>query len=184
MKKEMGAFNWLYPLPVVLLGAMVNGRPTYNTLGNCGIISMHPCMLYVSSQKEHYTNRGVREGGAFSVNLPDPHLAEKADYCGLVSGRDADKSQIFTTFYGKTGAPMIQECPVSLEATVLQTVGIGGMDVFIGQVVQSYIDERCFTEGKPDMQKINPLFYEIRGGYRALDGFCAPAFKIGKTLMK
>jgi len=69
-KKEMGAYNYLYPVPAVLIGSIVNGKVNYEMLGNCGIISMHPAVLYISSDKKHYTNIGIRESNIFSVNIP------------------------------------------------------------------------------------------------------------------
>ena len=43
-------------------------------------------------------------------------MISETDYCGLVSGRKTDKSNIFNVFYGELEtAPMIMECPVSIE---------------------------------------------------------------------
>jgi len=35
----MGSYNYLYPVPAVLIGSIVNGKVNYEMLGNCGIIS-------------------------------------------------------------------------------------------------------------------------------------------------
>ena len=69
-KQKMGAFGYIYPLPAILLGSSVNGKPNFTTLGNCGIVSISPCTVYVSSQKNHYTNIGINETGVFSINIP------------------------------------------------------------------------------------------------------------------
>ena len=69
-KKEMGSYNYLYPVPAVLVCSIVKGKVNYEMLGNCGIISMHPAVLYISSDKKHYTNIGIRESNIFSVNIP------------------------------------------------------------------------------------------------------------------
>jgi hypothetical protein len=67
---------------------------------------------YVSLKETHYTTTGIKASGFFSVNLPSPDLAEKTDFCGVVSGKTTDKSELFTSFYDESGrAPMIQECP-------------------------------------------------------------------------
>ena len=44
------------------------------------------------------------------------------DYCGTVSGRDADKVAVcgFNVFYGEIEtAPLIEQCPLNLECRVI-----------------------------------------------------------------
>ena len=86
--------------PSVIVGAIVNGKANYITLGQCGGLSMNPPMVYVSINKVHYTNAGIKENGYFSVNIPSDNVVQKMDYVGLVSGRDMDKSSVFTIFCG------------------------------------------------------------------------------------
>ena len=38
MKVPLGAQPFLCPLPVVLVGALVNGKPNYATVAYCGIV--------------------------------------------------------------------------------------------------------------------------------------------------
>jgi flavin reductase (DIM6/NTAB) family NADH-FMN oxidoreductase RutF len=182
-KQKMGAFNYIYPLPAILLGANVNGKPNFTTLGNCGIVSMSPCTVYVSSQKNHYTNIGIKATGVFSINIPSIQLVEKTDYCGLVSGYQTDKSSIFTTFYGEIGVPMIEECPVNLECKVIKVIEINNMEMFIGEVIQSYIDQGCIENGNPNAMKIDPLIYDIGNTYRNLGNWTAQAFKTGMNIL-
>lgn len=178
-KQKMGAFNYIYPIPTILLGAKVNGKPNFTTLGNCGIVSMSPCTVYVSSEKNHYTNIGINKTGVFSINIPSTQLVKKTDYCGLVSGKKKDKSSIFSTFYGEVGAPMIEECPVCIECKVIKIIEINNMEMFIGEVVQSYIDKACIENGKPNTLIIDPLIYDIGNTYRNLGNWSAKAFSVG-----
>src|SRR5512137_264508 len=99
MKAKLGAKNCLYPLPTVLVGANVGGKPNYVTIAHVGI--MDPGSVSLGMNKAHYTNAGIKKNGTFSVNIPDESLVVKADYCGLVSGKKADKGALFKTFYGK-----------------------------------------------------------------------------------
>jgi len=183
-KREMGAYNYLYPVPAVLVGSLVNGKINYEMLGNCGIISMHPATLYISSDKKHYTNIGIKENSTFSVNIPSITNVVEADYCGIVSGSKIDKSEIFKTFYGKLNVPMIKEFPVNIECKVIKQFEIYGMDIFIGEVINSYINEDCLIDDKPDIKKINPLIYSIKGGYRDIGEWSAESFVIGKEYKK
>lgn len=115
-------------------------------------------ILYVSLKDNHYSTQGIRETGFFSVNIPSPDLVQKTDYCGVVSGREIDKSGIFTSFYDERGeAPMIRECPLNFLCKVVQSVLVSGFEMFLGEIVAAYIDDQCLTEGKPDPLKINPM---------------------------
>jgi flavin reductase (DIM6/NTAB) family NADH-FMN oxidoreductase RutF len=183
-KKEMGSYNYLYPVPAVLIGSIVRGKVNYEMLGNCGIISMHPATLYISSDKKHYTNVGIRENKAFSINIPSIDNVVEADYCGIVSGAKEDKSKIFKTFYGKINVPMIEDFPVNIECSVIKEFELNGMEIFIGEVINSYINEECLENGKPNIEKINPLIYSIKGGYKNIGKWSADPFKVGKEYKK
>ena len=121
MKKvQINPLPLILPIPAVLVGTYVAGKPNYSAIGNCGIVCFGPPVIYVSSLNHHYTNRGVRASQAFSVNLPSVDLAEKVDYCGIVSGHRVDKSNLFATFPGVAGeTPLIVDCPVNLECKVI-----------------------------------------------------------------
>ena len=75
-----------------------------------------PPMLGIGIHRPHYTTGGILENKTFSVCFPSSKMAEKTDYCGLVSGKKVDKSELFDVFYGNLNtAPMIAECPLCLE---------------------------------------------------------------------
>ena len=171
--------------PAVICGALVNGKPNYLTLGNYGGINPRPpAMIYISVNKAHYTNAGIKANGYFSINFPSKNLAQKTDYVGLVSGKDADKSGVFTTFCGSIDkAPMIQECPINILCKLVQTVDFPTQEVFFGEVVETYVAKDCVVDGKPDIKKIGPIM--LGGGfYWELGNKAGNAFADGKTLIK
>ena len=90
--------------------------------------------------------------------MPPAALVKETDYCGLVSGRTTDKSTVFSGFYGKEKhAPMIRECPANAVCKVVKTVELPNNEVFIGEVVEYYVDTPCLTDNTPDPKKIDPL---------------------------
>ncbi len=141
--------------------------------------------IYVSSFKEHYANKGASENGTFSVNSPSVDFVVEADYCGIASGKTADKSRVFDSFYGvlKT-APMASQCPINVECELVETLSIGSMDVFVGRVAQTYVDEKCITNGEPDIEKIQPLIYSMDSKYWRIGEFVAESFSVGKGYSK
>ena len=157
-KVNLGANAYIYPMPVTLVGAMVEGRANFMAVGWVMRVNRQPPLLAVALNKAHYTPKGIRVQGSFSVNFPGADLMEKADYCGLVSGHKVDKSGLFRVFFGELGtAPMIEECPLGLECRVFDVVELPANDLFIGEIVAAYADEDCLTDGQPDILKINPL---------------------------
>ena len=105
-----------YPTPTTIVGAIVEGKPNFITIAHIGIVNhAKPYLISLSMGKAHYTNTGIKESKAFSVNIPSEDLVVATDYVGLVSGKKTDKSGVFDVFYGKLEkAPMITECPINM----------------------------------------------------------------------
>lgn len=182
---------YLFPMPVALIGANVNGKPNFETLAYVGIVESQPPLISISSYETHYTNIGIKENRTFSVNTPSEDLVEKIDYCGIVSGKEIDKSEVFDIFYGdlKT-APMVSLSPLNLECEVIKTFKVKelvevekGHEIFIGKVVNAYADEDYLTEGIPDIAKFKTYTYS-RNNYWKVGEKLARAFEVGKKYEK
>ena len=182
MKKAIGPQTLLYPMPAVLVGAQVKGKANFMTAAWCGIAASTPPAISVAIRPARFTIEGVSANKTFSINIPSAGMAEKVDYCGIYSGHKIDKSQIFQVTYGKLNtAPMIQECPVSLECNLIHSLDLGSHVLFVGEIIDTYIDSDCMTDEKPDPLKIDPLIY-IHGAnqYRRLGDLVGRAWEIGK----
>lgn len=184
MKKELGIKNCLYPMPVTLIGAEVDGKPNFITIAHVGIMDFSH--VGISMGKMHYTNTGIKKNGTFSVNIPSVELVKKVDYCGLVSGRKFDKSAVFETFYGKLGnAPMVKECPINMECRLEMTVDMPNHDVFVGEIIESYCDELLLTgEDMVDFGKAEPILFAMYDkSYFKMGERFADAWNVGKELL-
>jgi len=113
-------------------------------------------------------------------------MVTETDYCGIISGSKAEKvdSCKFKIFYGVVGtAPMIKQCPVNLECTVAHTLDLGSHVLIIGKIEETYINDNCLTDGKPDITKIKPFMYtSYEESYRQIGDVLAKAFHVGKSL--
>lgn len=161
-KQTFGPEPWLFPNPAVLVGTTVNGKPNVATYAWSGITGGEPPTISVGVRHARYTLEGIMENRAFSVNIPGEDLVAAADYCGMVSGRDRDKIADcgFTVSYGKTaGAPLIAECPVSLECEVFHLLDIGAHMLVVGRIIAAHVSEECLTDGLPDIEKVRPVIY-------------------------
>jgi flavin reductase (DIM6/NTAB) family NADH-FMN oxidoreductase RutF len=186
MEKQKIQNNFFIPMPVVLVGTQVNGKDNFMTVGWCARANANPPMILCGIGNHHFTSLGIAETKTFSVNIPSSDLLEKTDYCGLVSGEKSDKSHIFNTFYGslKT-APMIKECPVSLECRLVQTNPLPTNTLFIGEITGAYADGRVMKDGKPDFPEIDPLFLTMPDNrYWTLGKYAGDAWSAGKKLIQ
>lgn len=84
MKKNIGNALALYPTPLVVVGTMVNGKPNWVLVGHLGIMGHDHVM--VSLAKPHYTNQGIKETKALSINIVDEALLPLADRAGASAG--------------------------------------------------------------------------------------------------
>ncbi len=184
-KVQIGSDRIYYPMPCALVGANVEKKANYLTVAWFSMVNPEPAYLAVAMNKAHFTNSGIKANGIFSVNIPSANMAEKVDYCGLVSGRKFDKGAIFETFYGKLEtAPMIKECPFNVECKLIQTVNLPAEELFIGEIVAAYCDENFLTDGAPDITKIDPFVLIMpERQYRDLGKNVGGAWEIGKKLI-
>ena len=186
-KVAIGARTLLYPLPTVLVGADVDGKPNFSAYAWCGIVNSRPPMLSVAFQHQRHTLKGVKQNGTFSVNIPSVELVKETDYCGLVSGRETDKiaDSKFNIFYGKlTNAPLISECPVNLECQALHILNLGSHEMVVGQIEEVHASDSCLTDGELDVAKIKPFLWVIHptNQYWEFGKPIGRAFSIGKQL--
>jgi flavin reductase (DIM6/NTAB) family NADH-FMN oxidoreductase RutF len=185
MEKVMIGKKTIGATPAIIAGAMVDGKPNFLTMGNYGGISPRPVpLVYISVNKAHYTNSGIKETGYFTINWPTKELVQKADYVGLVSGKTVDKSKVFKVFYGSVDkAPMIEECPINIVCKLVQTVDLPTQEIFIGEVVETFVNKDCCDGDQPILKKINPVMLG-GGNYWELGNKVGESFKDGKALVK
>lgn len=188
-KIAIGSQTLLYPMPAVLVGADIAGKPNFMTAAWCGIVNSTPPTLSVSLQHHRHTLKGIRENNTFSINVPSVDQAVEVDYCGIYSGNKVDKVEVchFEVFHGKLGtAPLIGQCPVNLECRVLHQLNLGSHILVVGQIEEIHVTESCLTNGVPDPEKIRPIIY-ASGQNKAYYSFGEPvgaAFSIGTQLKK
>ena len=113
-------------------------------------------------------------------------MIEETDYCGLVSGRKTEKSELFKVFYGELKtAPMIKDCPLNIECKLYDIYELPTNPMYIGEIVAAYTEEKYLTDGKPDIKKINPFVLTMPdNSFWAVGEYLGKAWGIGKKLMK
>jgi len=186
-KNKIKPGAYLFPMPLGVIGANVKGKPNFEPVAYVGVVEYKPPLICVASYETHYTNIGINENNTFSVNTPSEELIKEIDFCGIKSGSEVDKSDIFDVFYGdlKT-APMISKSPLNMECEVIKSFKIKEFvniekshEIFIGRVVNAYADDAFLREGVPDITKLNTFTYS-NSKYWSVGKSLARAWNIGK----
>jgi flavin reductase (DIM6/NTAB) family NADH-FMN oxidoreductase RutF len=170
------------PMPVVLVGTRVGGRPNFMAAGWCCRANLVPPMLCCGISRAHATPVGIRETGTFSVNVPSAAQLEAVDYCGLVSGSATDKSGVFAVEYGDLGtAPMVADCPAAMECRVVEILSLPSHDLVVGEIVAAYADPNAIEDGRFEVAKVDPLTLTMPDNtYRALGEERGKAWSAGR----
>lgn len=188
-KTSIGPVPYFYPVPITLVGAAVDGRSNFVTIGDCGLMGIRPPLVYVSSHRDHYSNIGILKHQCYSINFPTTAMLAETDYCGLVSGAKVDKSKLFEVFYGQLeGAPMIKACPVNLACRVVKEFSIQHRQVFVAEVVETFVDEQFLTWAgdQPrvaELTQLDPVLYALDNRYYRIGPSIGHGYQEGRALL-
>lgn len=142
----------LAPVPPVMVSCGDMENSNIVTVAWTGILNTIPAKTYISLRPSRYSYEIIKEKREFVINLTTTELIRITDSCGVYTGRKVDKF----AKYGLTkaeafevGAPVIGECPLSLECKVTDIVPLGSHDMFIADIVAVDVDEALLDkEGK------------------------------------
>ena len=150
-KKSVPPAGTLYPNPPALISTLGKvGRANIFTAAWVSQICMTPPHIGLAIRPSRQSFRLIQESGEFAVNLPLASQVKEVDICGNISGRDSNKWELtgFTKQKpSKIKAPLILECPVSIECRVVNQIEVGTHVWFIAQVVARH-EEKDFDPTK------------------------------------
>ena len=164
MKRTLNPGTMLSPVPAVMVSCARPGeKPNILTIAWTGIINSDPPMTYISVRRERYSYEILKETREFVINLTTKELAFATDWCGVKSGRDADKfkEQNLTAAPAQVVAcPVIEESPVNLECRVREIIPLGSHDMFLAEIVSVSADEKLIDEkGAIHMERAGLIAY-------------------------
>ena len=135
--EDLNKILWSIPNVLCLIGSRHGDEWNGMTQSWVTQVAMEPVLVAIGVDATAVTNRLIRDGGSFSINLWDrndtrPFVkfskpARKEDM--TLNGRAIRE--------GKTGVPIFEESVAWLECTVWQTIECGTHDLFIGEVVDA-----------------------------------------------
>ncbi len=161
MHKNIGNEFALYPTPVTIIGMKANDKINWINIAHVGIIGIDKIM--VSSNKVHFSNEHIRKNKNVSINLVNEPLLVDADYVGIVSGKNVDKSKVFDYYITDCKeVPVIKNAPIAMECELVDIYETKTHDNFIFTITNTFVKEEFLTEdNKIDYIKASPLLFEM-----------------------
>lgn len=180
-KKNIGAHSALYPTPTTVVGTKVNGKVNWIAIAHIGNIGFE--CLVLSLHKSHFSNAGIKDNKTLSVNMLSESMIVPADFVGMKSGKDVDKSKVFDYFEGTLkNAPMIKASPITMECEVIDIYDTEHHDNFVVKIKNTYASETVIDENnKVDYTKVKPLLFGMpKKGYYKVGSRVGSAWKEGE----
>ena len=101
-------------------------------------------MVMIGITPARYSHHMVKETGCFVINFPKKSYKKEYRLLGSASGRDIDKfgkADIKWEDATYVNAPLLTDCPVSIECSVVDSIMPGTHELFIGKVEAIHVDE-------------------------------------------
>ena len=135
----------LHPKPKVLVSCRgTDGRDNALAVAYCGNCSYDPPMVMVGIVPSRFSYKLIKESGCFVVNLCGKQNKELFDYMGSHSGRDEDKFEATGAAKSnglKVNAPILDNCPVNIECTIVDSIITGSHEMFVGKIEYVHADK-------------------------------------------
>lgn len=182
MKKNFGKKNWMFPMPVLMIGTYnEDGSPNMMNAAWGGITLEDEITICIDTAHKTWENIAARK--AFTVAFGTADAVRACDYLGIVSGNDApDKvaKSGFTALKSEfVDAPVMAELPLVLECELV-SMNEENCNV-VGRILNCAVEEAVLTDGKPDAAKMKPICYDpCAHVYRIMGEVVAKAFSCGK----
>ncbi len=159
-KSSANMKSCLQPLPKVLVSCRgLNGENNVLAVAYCGNCSYSPPMVMVGIVPTRYSYQMIKESGCFVVNLVDKKNQETFAYLGSHSKRDGDKladAKVKLADGKKINAPILLDCPVNIECTIVDSIVTGSHEMFIGKIEYVHADQQLVDDkGNIDFSAID-----------------------------
>lgn len=163
--------------PTVLVSAAHNGKRNIMAAAWAMPLDFDPPKVTVVLDKSVWTRQLLEASGTFVINVPTISQVDIVETVGSTSGleisseKDFDKFSAYAleTVQGQVvDAPLLEGCAAWLECRLLpEPHNQGQYDLFIGEVVAAYADERVFSDGHWHFQGHDELrtVHHVAGGH-------------------
>jgi len=133
--------RYLEPGPIVLVSSRHADETNIMTMGWHCVMEFSPSLVGCVIASGNHSHDIIRKSRQCVINVPTQDIATTVVGIGNCSGADTDKFEKFglTPVAGaQVKAPLIAQCPVSLECVLKDARLVRSYDFFIFEVVAAY----------------------------------------------
>lgn len=187
-RTQMGPNIFITPQPALMIGTYdENGNPDVMMAAWGGQCDGNQVCFRLSP---HRTTTNIRQTKEFTLSFATQRDIAQSDYFGIVSANDVPdkiaRSGFTVTKSANINAPIINEYPLTLECKVVELMERpeGGCFV-IGEIVNTIADPSILTDGKIDLDKLQPVVFDAATvSYRSVGEQVGKAWGSGKVFVK
>ena len=187
-RTDLGAKLFITPQPALMIGTYdENGNPDVMMAAWGGQCDGDQVFFRLSP---HRTTTNIRNTREFTLSFATQRDIAQSDYFGIVSANDVPdkiaRAGFTVTKSTRVNAPIINEYPLTLECRVVEIQEREGEGCFvIGKIVNTIADPSILTDGKIDLDKLQPVVFDMATvSYRSVGGIVGNAWGSGKVFVK
>lgn len=187
-RTNMGAKIFVTPQPALMIGTYdENGNPDVMMAAWGGQCDNNQVCFRLSP---HRTTTNLRATKEFTLSYATQRDVAESDYFGTVSANDVPDKIAQTGFTvtksQNINAPIIDQYPLTMECRVVEIIEREGDGCFvIGEVVNTIADPSILTDGRIDLDKLQPIVFDASmPSYRSVGGVVGGAWEAGKKFIK
>lgn len=189
MKKSLGSFPGVYPMPVLMVAAYdKNGKVNAMNAAWGMICATDKIALFID--EDHKTTQNILKEKAFTVSIADKEHMDVADFFGIATGNKMNDKFEITGYHAVksevVNAPIIDEFPYVMECELAEVIDTENMYAIVGKIVNTQAEESILDKkDKVKVEKLNALIFDqFKHGYYVTGEKAGKAWNAGKDLMK
>jgi len=165
-------YQYAFPMQAAILTCTdKNGKTNPITVAWHTPISKKPALYGVSIAPSRHSYKLIKESKEFAINFAPYKLVERIHFCGTKSGKNINKIKetgLTLSKSKKIKTKIIKECYANLECILYRSVRLGDHTFFVGEVVNTKIDEDAFENDIVDNKKVKPCYYLGNNTYTSI----------------
>ena len=189
MKKSLGSFPGVYPMPVLMVAA-------YDETGKVNVMNAAWGMICAEDKialfidEDHKTTQNILKTKAFTVSIADREHIDVADFFGIAKGNKMTDKFERTGYHAikseVVNAPIIDEFPYVMECELAEVIDTENMYAIVGKIVDTKAEESILDEkDRVEVEKLDALIFDqFKHGYYVTGEKAGKAWNAGKDLMK
>lgn len=178
----MGILPLIHPVPIVLVGVknpLDGEKANFTNIGDIAVAGLNPPLIMISLNKKHLAREGIDTYSKFCICVPEAKNMAEVDYCGMVSGRNKDKSSMFDWHWDDGEVPVIGSMPVNLICRPIEKITVEQRVIYVARVIKQVLREDVEEKG---VTGLTTLMYGLDNNYYSSGDIVGKGYSEGKKI--